>query len=333
MSTVLVTIVGPSGRADAAAPADAPVGELAAALADLAATHGRDAPAFRGGAAGRATLAADRGLAEQGVVDGDVLVLRADGAVDRIAAGEDAGATLRRGGGSPLQRTRDTLPEWVGVVTRLRCAARAWRAGDPDGAFTRRACMGAAWRATSYRDRLQAQIATGRPRRAITIAVVGDGARPAVATLLATLLAALREEDVDVLPAGGGEPRRTPGAIAILDCPAQPCDRATWQAATIAASDQVVLVADACGAGLDADMAALLERTGKPVVLVADGLARGARLDAARVERELPFARGLVVLPFEPAPPASAGSWEDCPRAWDLPLHELALLLVADWPA
>ena len=70
MNTVLITIVGPAGRADAAAPADAPIAELLPGLARLAGAGGADG--WEIALPGRPALIGTRTLGEQGVADGGV---------------------------------------------------------------------------------------------------------------------------------------------------------------------------------------------------------------------------------------------------------------------
>jgi MinD-like ATPase involved in chromosome partitioning or flagellar assembly len=207
VNTVLVTIVGPEGRMDAAAPADAPVRELLPTFAQL--TGVRDPAGWDVGPPGRAPLLAEGTLGEQGVVDGSVLHLRPRGEeapVEAVVVDPDREA---EDGSTPVQRTRDALPEWLGLGGRLRAACRA----DADGVTVRVAWavrMRAGWRAGCYERQLEQAIRARRLGHAVTIAVVspsGGAGRTTIATLLGSLLAQLRVDRalvLDAAPAAAG---------------------------------------------------------------------------------------------------------------------------------
>lgn len=85
---------------------------------------------------------------------------------------------------------------------------------------------------------------------------------------------------------------------------------------------------------LVARAAAVLGDDAPPAVLVVNRVpARGQ--DVAWLEHEIPSARGLIALHDDPrrAAQLTAGelTWSEPTGAWDLPLRELAALLVADW--
>jgi MinD-like ATPase involved in chromosome partitioning or flagellar assembly len=213
VNTVLVTIVGPEGRTDAAAPADAPVRELLPMFAQL--TGVADSAGWDVGLPGRSPLLAEGTLGEQGVVDGSVLHLRPRGEeapVEAVVVGPDRDA---EDGSTPVQRTRDALPEWLGPCGRLRAACRA----DAGGASVRGAWavrMRAGWRAGCYERQLEEAIRARRLGHPVTIAVVspsGGAGRTTIATLLGSLLAQLRVDRALVLDtASAGAP-----AVAIED--------------------------------------------------------------------------------------------------------------------
>jgi MinD-like ATPase involved in chromosome partitioning or flagellar assembly len=125
-------------------------------------------------------------------------------------------------------------------------------------------------------------------------------------------------------------------SLILLDCGTGLQDPAS--AAAIAAADQVVLLTDAqpATASLVAQSAELLHHWGRPITVVVNRMpARGGRLDLGRLNRFLPAARGMVVVPDEVAAAArlAAGSfdWRDAPDSWQIALRQLAVVLAADW--
>jgi MinD-like ATPase involved in chromosome partitioning or flagellar assembly len=124
--------------------------------------------------------------------------------------------------------------------------------------------------------------------------------------------------------------------ILVLDCGTGLQEPAA-QAAMMAA-DQLVLVSDAepSTASLVAEASELLERAGPPLTLVVNKMPRsGARLDLSSLEREVPRARGLIVIESDPprAGRVSAGeyTWTDTAGSWTRSVRELATVLVSDW--
>jgi MinD-like ATPase involved in chromosome partitioning or flagellar assembly len=105
---------------------------------------------------------------------------------------------------TPVQRTRDALPEWLGVTGRLRAACRADAGGAPaHGSWPVR--IRAGWREACYERRLEEAIRARRLSRPVTIAVVSPSAgagRTTIATLLGSLLAQLRVDRALVLDTG-----------------------------------------------------------------------------------------------------------------------------------
>ena len=107
--------------------------------------------------------------------------------------------------------------------------------------------------------------------------------------------------------------------------------------AALGCADQLVLVADGepDTASLVAEAAARLEQHAPPLVLVANKLDRSSRVDIGALEREVPFARGIVRVPNNRAGAdqlrGSRFSWKQAPGAWRTPVRELAALLAADW--
>lgn len=338
MNTLLLTIVGPCERADLAAAADAPVGELLASLAEMTAGGDAGARDWELAAAGCAPLLGDRSLAEQRIVDGAILHLRRAGETHvalqalRPAAGE------QRDDVAPLRRTRETLPDWTGRAARLGPAACAWarrRRGTDLGRFER---ARASWRAADYDARLDELIRAPRLRRTATIAVLGDNhgaGASTIAALLATLMAhAGRDLPVVVDRLVDGEPGLRPPARAglyVLDCAVALPDPA------IARPDQIVLVCDA-----RMSSATLIEQAAERIdpatalVVVVNDLSRLARtLDGADVERALPHARGVLGVRHDArrARLVADGtfSWMAPAGGWETELRELAALLACDW--
>jgi MinD-like ATPase involved in chromosome partitioning or flagellar assembly len=220
VNTVLVTIVGPEGRTDAAAPADTPVRELLATFAQLTGAGAADPAGWHVGPPGHSPLLADGTLGDQGVVDGSVLHLRPRSpepvvAVAALAPPGDAADD----GSTPVERTRDALPEWLGLGGRLRAACRA----DAGGASVRGswpARVRAGWHETCYRRRLEEAIRARRLSRPVTIAVVSPSAgagRTTIATLLGSLLAQLRADRGLVLDTAAAAAPGRPRGVAAED--------------------------------------------------------------------------------------------------------------------
>ena len=75
-ATTLITLDGPGGSKDLAAPADAPVAELLPTFVELVTDDAADASSYELGFTGRPALDGHRSLADHGVVDGGRLELR-----------------------------------------------------------------------------------------------------------------------------------------------------------------------------------------------------------------------------------------------------------------
>ncbi len=88
-------------------------------------------------------------------------------------------------------------------------------------------------------------------------------------------------------------------------------------------------------ASLVCEAAGWLEQSAVPLVLVVNKLERSSRLDIAALERNIPFARGLVAVTHDRRGAeqllGSRFSWVQAPRGWRDPVRELAALLIADW--
>ncbi len=339
MNTMLLTIVGPHGRADVAAPADTPIAELLPFLAQLTAGGTTALAGWELVATGSGLLAADRSLTQAGVVDGAIVHLRPAGE-SRTAVhagrprlpdeGDDPG---------PLQRTRDTLPEWLPRFTRILPALKATRrrGRDADMGRVERAC--ARWSAADYEPRLDELIRGPRLRRTATIAVVaaapGSGTSTVTALLGTLLTHTSRDRPVLVDDVAGGRPPQHPpgrGGIHLLDCGAE------LRHDAIARADQLVLVCDARAttATMMAQVAATLGPAAPPVAVVVNGRSRwSSPLDPADLERALPHARGILGVSWQPrlARRLADGSfgWSEKARGWDVEVRELAALLAADW--
>jgi MinD-like ATPase involved in chromosome partitioning or flagellar assembly len=108
--------------------------------------------------------------------------------------------------------------------------------------------------------------------------------------------------------------------------------------AALACADQLVLVSDAepDTASLVAEAARGLSAAKPSLVLLANRLDRGSRLDVAALQAQVPSARGLVTLPTDRRGAArlqaSRFTWARAPRRWRAPVRELVALLVAEWP-
>ena len=303
MNTVLVTIVGPDGRTDAAAPADTPLAELMATFARLAGAHGSHE--WELSSPGHPPLACARTLGEQGVADGSVLHLRPAGAPPEPAAPDPLAALpAAPDGSSPVQRTRDALPEWFGPAGRLRAALGG--AADDGQSWPRRARAG--WRAAGYRPGLDCLIAAPRLRRPVAIAVVSPRAgagRSTVALALASLLSERRGEPAVLVDAGRADasshlvpedPFGTsrPG-VSVIDCGPGLDDPAAQ--AVIECADQIVVVVEAgpLAAGLVAEAGERLAGCAAGVVLAVNRIPQGG-LEVGGLEHALPAARGLVAI-------------------------------------
>jgi MinD-like ATPase involved in chromosome partitioning or flagellar assembly len=249
VATVQVTIVGPGGEVSLAVPEDAPLERLLPTLVSVAAPGSDRSIAWTIASPSHPDLGPGKTLAQCGVVDGARLLLEAAEPEPAAAAGSlpsgepHAPAVDGRpeapdepepepppatGNGSPLRRSRDSLPPRVPAHERLREAAlaavhpapltgtgtrtgqdqtsnRGRGAGPQPGAMTiaqsttpyERAQT--AWRRTDYRRRLDDAIAAPRLRRCPTIAVVspkGGVGKTTLAVLMGSLLAKVRSDRV-----------------------------------------------------------------------------------------------------------------------------------------
>ena len=123
--------------------------------------------------------------------------------------------------------------------------------------------------------------------------------------------------------------------LVLLDCGTglhEPAARAA-----IDACDQVLLVTDGepATASLVAEAAQLLRVADRPVTVVVNKMPkRRPQLDIRRLQAAIPEARGLVVVPAEPAAASALAmgrfDWADAPPAWKIALRELAVVLLAD---
>jgi MinD-like ATPase involved in chromosome partitioning or flagellar assembly len=223
VSTLLVTVVGPSRRRDLSLPADSPVWELLPTLVELvgdgAGTEAvePDAWVLSASAAAEDPLRPDASLAASGVLDGSVLYL-ARSRPQEEPAPRTAAVPVPGDDRSPIERTRELLPSRLGVPGRLAEAVAAFfRSGDdqsgtaagwgdprPAGLTapervprTHRARR--AWRSSAYREQLDSAIIEPRLRRCATIAVVspkGGVGKTTITALLGTLMAQLRRDRI-----------------------------------------------------------------------------------------------------------------------------------------
>jgi MinD-like ATPase involved in chromosome partitioning or flagellar assembly len=225
VSTLLVTVVGPSRRRDLSLPADSPVYELLPTLVELVGDGAGneavepDAWILSASAVAEDPLRPDASLAASGVLDGSVLYLARsrpqEEPAPRTAAVPEPGDDR-----SPIERTRELLPPRLRVPGRLAEAVAAFfRSGDDRGGTAAASGWGdprpavltapervrrthrarRAWRSSAYRERLESAIIEPRLRRCATIAVVspkGGVGKTTITALLGTLLAQLRRDRI-----------------------------------------------------------------------------------------------------------------------------------------
>jgi MinD-like ATPase involved in chromosome partitioning or flagellar assembly len=109
--------------------------------------------------------------------------------------------------------------------------------------------------------------------------------------------------------------------------------------AALATADQVVLVSDLepATASLVAEAAALLAQDGLPTWLVMNKAGIRSDLDLRAFGAAVPHARGMITIRSDlgAARQVAAGrfNWLDAPPSWKVALRELAVALVAEWPA
>ncbi len=124
-------------------------------------------------------------------------------------------------------------------------------------------------------------------------------------------------------------------AIVVVDCGpglAGPAARAMT-----ATADQLVLVTGPWARlpGSVQDVAGQLAGPGQPVAVVVSRAAAG--LEAGQVLDRAPWARGVFLLPDDPARAAALRAepfgWQEAPGRWRRQAYELAVLLASDWPA
>ena len=120
------------------------------------------------------------------------------------------------------------------------------------------------------------------------------------------------------------------------------CDKGLDSPPTRAAlecADQVVLVCDdepdTAGTIAEAAKEQRLQRINRPVMLVVNDMDRASRINVAALAHEMPFARGLAVIPRDERAAGglhgSSFSWTRAPAGWQIPVRELAALLAAGW--
>jgi MinD-like ATPase involved in chromosome partitioning or flagellar assembly len=109
--------------------------------------------------------------------------------------------------------------------------------------------------------------------------------------------------------------------------------------AALATADQVVLVSDLepATASLVAEAAAVLHQDGIPTWLVMNKAGIPTDLDLRAFGAVVPNARGMVTIRSDitAARQVAAGrfNWVDAPASWKVAVRELAVALVAEWPA
>jgi MinD-like ATPase involved in chromosome partitioning or flagellar assembly len=109
--------------------------------------------------------------------------------------------------------------------------------------------------------------------------------------------------------------------------------------AAMATADQVVLVSDLepATASLVAEAAALLAQDGLPTWLVMNKSGIPTGLDLRAFGAVVPQARGMITIRSDvgAARQVAAGrfNWLDAPLSWKVAVRELAVALVAEWPA
>jgi MinD-like ATPase involved in chromosome partitioning or flagellar assembly len=109
--------------------------------------------------------------------------------------------------------------------------------------------------------------------------------------------------------------------------------------AALETADQVVLVSDLepATASLVAEAAALLAQDGLATWLVMNKSGIPSDLDLRAFGAVVPYARGMITVRSDlaAARQVAAGrfNWVDAPAAWRVAVRELAVALVAEWPA
>jgi MinD-like ATPase involved in chromosome partitioning or flagellar assembly len=214
MSTVLITIVGPSGRQDVNAPLDAPISDLLPTFVGYVA-QGREADKWCVAPTGKAPFNDHQTLGQALVADGDVITLQPRDANPTLAVPAEPEREIAEDGLSPRERTQAALPEHIAFAGRLRLASGAAlsRAAEADGPAQQRASAPQAvtrpvrstpverfqhsWRETDYVARLDAAIRAKRLRRCATIAIIspkGGVGKTTVTALLGGLFALIRRD-------------------------------------------------------------------------------------------------------------------------------------------
>jgi MinD-like ATPase involved in chromosome partitioning or flagellar assembly len=230
MSTILVTIAGPTEKVDLSVPAETPIEQLVPTFLSLGVVENGTPDSFGVARAGEPVLPGASSLTECGVVDGTVLYLqeargeehKPEPAPRRLPAEEwdriDERAGLTRRAGFPLKRTEAALPDDPAVTERLGAATSAFFSRPEEGLppsvapdtadewagpaarpadltirrpTSRRERARENWKDTSYQRRLEAQIAEPRLRRCATIAVVSPKGGVGKTTMAALLGALL----------------------------------------------------------------------------------------------------------------------------------------------
>jgi MinD-like ATPase involved in chromosome partitioning or flagellar assembly len=228
MKTTLITVIGPEGRHDLAAPADSPVEDLIPTFVELTASSSARNGRWELVPPGRGPLQGDRTLAEHGVLDGGVLHLvpqaqngtapggAADAAATAAPAAAAPAATSAEDGQTPLARTQAALPPRFGAPKRLGQALGAALSKEPPPAPARDEGAApdpkaltkpvpttpmdrfrASWRRTDYLRLLEDEIAEPKLRRCATIAVLspkGGVGKTTLTALLGSLFALVRRD-------------------------------------------------------------------------------------------------------------------------------------------
>jgi WXG100 protein secretion system (Wss), protein YukD len=335
--TLLITVTGPGGRRDLAAPADVPAGTLLGPLVHLLGGSGPAGPDPTGqpwelrSPAGT-PIRPEQTLPDAGVQAGASLALtrqQPPGSTSTTTR-PPAVATAGRVQLPPRHTSRwqDALGELLtpGQATQPAEASR-WRRAHQT------------WQAGDYQARLRAGLLGAQPARTMTIAVLATA--PAlgvtmITRLLAATLGDLRVGTVRVV----GHPRNhqhhngsAQAQVLLVDAGPLLRSGAAWGA--IARADQLVVITDTTPVTASHTVRATrpLLAAGRPVTLVVNHQRRPpGQLDGDRLADLLPTASGPVTVPHAPAAVARlTDDTVDGSRHWRQAALELAWLLVGAW--
>lgn len=375
MRTVLITLIGPDRTSDLVVDADTPVAELLPSLLPAGGVPAGDAQDGRWTVAvtGKQPVASDRTLDEAGVLDGAVLVLRRAAEAPAPSAAGSWGVPAAEAG-SPLQRTRAVLEQADGGPEQLVATAATGHCAtvavvSPKGGVgkTTVSILLGELLCSLRSDHVLALDgdsdygSLGRVGAAAAGGAGVEGRDEGIFGALSEGAVTFAELDRTLWSLPGGlrivPSPRDPAAMAratrsvytrvigslqrLADVLVIDCGTGLGQPgvqAAILACDQLVLVTDPTGATatLAVEAGQLLERTGRPITVVANRLRRGRQgtEELLRLDALFPRAAGLVGIPEEAeAELALRGELQLTAAAGPLRQRalELAATLAAGW--